>query len=112
MWYRSAMQVYLDNAATTRVDERVAQAMVEMMTGDFGNPSSAHRLGVQAARRMQRAREQVARALGADSADVYFTSGGTEANALGTLGVAALARGRHAVFGALEHPSVQEAMKR
>ncbi len=106
------MQVYLDNAATTRVDERVAQAMVEVMTGDFGNPSSAHRLGIEAGRRLARAREQVARALGAEPEDVYFTSGGTEANAIGTLGVAALTRGRHAVYGALEHPSVAEAMKR
>ncbi len=106
------MQVYLDNAATTRVDERVAQAMVEVMTGDFGNPSSAHRLGIEEGRRLARAREQVARALGAEPEDVYFTSGGTEANAIGTLGVAALTRGRHAVYGALEHPSVAEAMKR
>src|SRR5260370_40718827 len=106
--------VYLDNAATTRVDGAVAQAMVEAMTVDFGNPSSAHRLGVQAARRLGAARAQVARAIGAEADDVYFTSGGTEANALGTLGAAATGRGpaRHAIYSSLEHPSVVEELKR
>ena len=104
--------VYLDNAATTRVAEEVAQAMVQSMTIDFGNPSSAHRLGGDAARRLEAAREQVARAIGGEPRDVYFTSGGTEANALGTLGVAEVSRGRHVVVSAIEHPSVLEAARR
>jgi cysteine desulfurase len=105
-------RVYLDNAATTRVDDEVARAMVEAMTVDYGNPSSAHRLGIEAGRRREAARAQGARALGAEPRDVYFTSGGTEANALGTLGAAAASRGRHVVLSALEHPSVAEAVKR
>ena len=104
--------VYLDNAATTRVDERVAEVMALAMTIDYGNPSSAHRLGIAASRRLETARAAVAQAIGAASEEIYFTSGGTEANALGTLGVAALARGRHAVCSQLEHPSVGDAMKR
>jgi cysteine desulfurase len=105
---------YLDNAATTRVDDRVAGAMVQAMTVDFGNPSSAHRVGIAASKRLEAARAQLGRAIGAEARDLYFTSGGTEANALGTLGVAqATAKGlRHAVYSALEHPSVQDAMRR
>src|SRR4051812_44010177 len=104
--------VYLDNAATTRVDDEVARAMVEVMTVDYGNPSSAHRMGLAASRRLEAARAQLAKAIGAEPRDVYFTSGGTEANALGTLGAAEKARGRHVVLSSLEHPSVAEAVKR
>src|SRR5437764_4290348 len=104
--------VYLDNAATTRVADEVAQAMVRTMTVDFGNPSSAHRLGGAAARLLEEARERLARAIGAEPRDVYFTSGGTEANALGVLGAAETARGRHLVVSAIEHPSVLEAARR
>jgi cysteine desulfurase len=92
--------VYLDNGATTRVDERVARLAVEAMTEAFGNPSSAHRLGVEAARRLDEARERVARAIGAEASELTFTSGGTEANALGFYGAA------------FEHPSVLDAAKR
>ena len=103
---------YLDNAATTRVDDEVARAMVEAMTVDYGNPSSAHRLGVRASALLEGARGEVARALGGEARDVYFTSGGTEANALGVRGVAEAARGRHLVVSAIEHPSVLEAARR
>jgi cysteine desulfurase len=104
--------VYLDNAATTRVDEAVAQAMLRAMTVDYGNPSSAHRLGLEASRLLDRAREQVARALRAEARDVYFTSGGTEANAIGVLGAMERNRGRHVVCSAIEHPSVMDATRR
>ena len=102
-------EVYLDNGATTRVDERVAEAAMEAMLVAWGNPSSAHKLGAEAARRVQRAREQVAAALGGAAAEVTFTSGGTEANALALLGGAA--RGKHVVVSAFEHPSVADAAK-
>ena len=103
-------QVYLDNGATTRVDERVAQAAMEAMLVAWGNPSSAHALGAEAARRVAaRARTQVAAALGGAAAEVTFTSGGTEANALAVLG--ATARAKHVVVSAFEHPSVADAAK-
>jgi cysteine desulfurase len=105
--------VYLDNGATTRVDARVAQAAVEAMTEAFGNPSSAHRLGVEAARRLAEARERVARAVGGDAGEITFTSGGTEANTLGFYGAARLSsRNRHVVVSGIEHPSVADAAKR
>jgi cysteine desulfurase len=102
-------EIYLDNGATTRVDERVAQAAMEAMLVAWGNPSSAHKLGAEAARRVQRAREQVAAALGGAAAEVTFTSGGTEANALALLGVAA--RAKHVVLSGFEHPSVADTAK-
>jgi cysteine desulfurase len=102
-------QIYLDNGATTRVDERVAQAALEAMLVGWGNPSSAHRLGAEAARRLQRAREQVAAALGGSPSEVTFTSGGTEANALALLGAAA--RAKHVVISAFEHPSIADAAR-
>lgn len=102
-------EVYLDNGATTRVDERVAEAAMEAMLVAWGNPSSAHKLGAEAARRVQRAREQVAAALGGTAAEVTFTSGGTEANALALFGAAG--RAKHVVVSAFEHPSVADAAK-
>ncbi len=104
--------VYLDNGATTKVDARVAASMVEAMTEAYGNPSSAHRLGVEAARRVAEARERVARALSAQPDEIIFTSGGTEANALGFFGAAQLARGKHAIVSAFEHPSILDGAQR
>ncbi len=102
-------EVYLDNGATTRVDERVAELAMEAMLVAWGNPSSAHKLGVEAARRVAQARERVAQALGGAAAEVTFTSGGTEANAIVLGGVAA--RAKHIVVSAFEHPSVADAAK-
>src|SRR5262249_4858405 len=68
-------QIYLDNGATTRVDEPIAEAAMEAMLVAWGNPSSAHKLGAEAARRVQRAREQVAASLGGAPGEVTFTSG-------------------------------------
>src|SRR5688572_21277408 len=104
--------VYLDNAATTFVAEEVAAAAIETMRVEFGNPSSPHTRGVMAARALEEAREKVARAIRADPSELTFTSGGTEANALGFAGAARAARGRHAVLSAFEHPSVLEAGER
>ncbi len=103
--------VYLDNGATTKVDPRVAAACVQAMTEAYGNPSSSHRLGVEASRRLALAREQVARALGADPAEITFTSGGTEANTLGFYGAARASRHKHVVLSGLEHPSVADAAR-
>jgi cysteine desulfurase len=102
--------LYLDYAATTPVDSRVAWAMSECLTlgGDFGNPSSAHAFGVAAAARIERARAQVAALVGAQPQDIVFTSGATESNNLAILGCAraSAARGRHVVTTRTEHKSV------
>jgi cysteine desulfurase len=100
--------IYLDNAATTRPDPAVLAAMARAEE-DFGNASSVHRLGVAAAKAVERARAALAQALSARPEEIVFTSGGTEANNLALKG-AALARGRRGqiVVSAVEHPSVLE----
>jgi cysteine desulfurase len=102
--------VYLDYAATTPVDRRVAQAMNECLTtsGDFGNPSSVHAYGAAAAARIERARAQVAALVGAQPQEIIFTSGATESNNLAILGCARAnaQRGRHIVTVRTEHKSV------
>jgi len=102
--------IYLDNAATTPLDPAVRAAMLPFLEAEFGNPSSRHRPGQRAAEAIERARLDVARALGARAADVVFTSGGTEANNLGVQGSArARAKhGRHVLFGPTEHPCVRD----
>jgi cysteine desulfurase len=101
--------VYLDNGATTKVDPRVAEAALHAMVSAYGNPSSAHKLGAEAARLVERARQQVAQAIGALPAEIVFTSGGTEANALALHG--ATTRLKHVVTTAFEHPSVADTLK-
>ncbi len=99
--------IYLDNAASTQPAPEVLEAMTRAARDLFANPSSAHALGAAAARAIEEARERVAQLLGAASAaEIVFTSGGTEADALGLVGAATRARGRHLVVTAIEHPAV------
>ena len=101
-------EVYLDNSATTRVREEVAAVVLEAMTRQYGNPSSLHRKGIEAERLVQGARETIARSLGVKDDEIYFTSGGTEANNLALQGAARARsrRGKHIITTAIEHPSV------
>lgn len=104
------MDVYLDHAATTPLSPEVRDAMAPFLDGAFGNPSSRHPLGVRAAEALDQAKARIARAVGAERGRVVLTSGGTEANNLGVLG---LARGRrglgtHVLVGPTEHPCVRE----
>jgi cysteine desulfurase len=98
--------IYLDNAASTRPAPEVLGATRAVEDAFFANPASAHGLGAAASRALEAARAEVAAALGAEAAEVVFTGGGTEANALGVLGAARAARGRHLVVSGLEHPAV------
>ena len=107
------MPVYLDNSATTRVCTEAAQKMLDVMQNHFGNPSSLHTMGLDAERILLQARESVATALSAVPAELVFTSGGTEANNLAVFGAARALRrrGNRIVTTAIEHPSVQNAMR-
>jgi len=96
------VRLYLDNAATTPCAPEVAEMVLRCMREDWGNPSSAHRLGVAAAARVKAARARLSAALG--DGQIVFTSGGTEANALAVIG--ATRRGGKVVLSAVEHPSV------
>lgn len=99
---------YLDNSATTKVLPEAAQAAMELMTGEYGNPSSLHTLGFAARQRVEAARAVVAARLGASPAEITFTSGGTEANNLALFGAAQARRrlGKKIVTTAVEHDSV------
>ena len=98
--------VYLDNAASTQPAPEVLDAVRAAGADLYANPASAHAGGAAAARALEKARAEVAAALDVEPAEVLFTSGGTEADALGVLGAARAARGRHLVVSALEHPAV------
>ncbi|OIH93103.1 MULTISPECIES: cysteine desulfurase family protein [unclassified Curtobacterium] len=100
---------YLDRAATTPVRCEVLEAMWPWLTGAFGNPSSTHGVGDQAARGLADARATVARVLGCRPAEVVFTTGGTEGANTAVKGIALAApRGRHVVTSAIEHEAVLE----
>lgn len=104
------MEIYLDNSATTMVRPEVAKLMYEIMTKDYGNPSSMHIKGVQAERYLREAKEIFAGILKVSEKEIFFTSGGTEGDNMAIIG-AALAgrrRGRHIITTVIEHPAVLE----
>ncbi|MFL5306478.1 MAG: cysteine desulfurase family protein [Polyangia bacterium] len=103
--------IYLDNAASTRPAAEVLAAMSQAARDLFGNPAAAHAAGAAASRALEAARAEVARALDAQPEELVFTSGGTEADAMGILGAARAARGRHLVVTAFEHPAVMRAIE-
>lgn len=105
--------IYLDHAATTVLDEAVLKAMTPYLTDCFGNPSSQHRFGREAANAVQSARDKIAAIMGVGAEELYFTSGGTEAGNTALKGVclANADRGRHIVVSAIEHPALIESAK-
>ncbi|MCQ8103591.1 cysteine desulfurase [Methylomonas sp. SURF-2] len=96
--------IYLDHNATTPPDERVVEAMLPYLRQLYGNPSSLYRLGRIARSAVDTAREQVAALIDAPAAQIVFTNGGTEANALAL----SSARNRRLWISAIEHPAVTE----
>lgn len=108
----SPQPVYLDCAATTPVDQRVADLVMRLMVDDFGNAGSrTHEFGSRAKKHVEAARQQVAQVVASDPSDVVFTSGATEADNLALLGLAEHGRvsGRtHIIASALEHKAVLE----
>ena len=107
--------VYADNAATTRMSRAAIEAMLPYLDGVYGNPSSLHSMGQQANRALQGARERIAKCLNASPREIYFTSGGSEADNQAILSAARLgaSRGRkHVVSTAFEHHAVLHTLKR
>ena len=115
---KESKRIYLDYAATTPVDARVAKAMKRYESQDFGNPSSIYQEGVVAKKAVEGARKKVAALFSAHGDEIVFTSGGTESNNLAILGFlqALLASGRplhkcHAITSVIEHSSVLECFR-
>ena len=106
-------EVYFDNAASTMVREEAVDAMLRVMKEKYGNPSSMHSYGRNARSEFEAARKSIAETLGAQPDDVYFTSGGTEANNWAIFGaVNSLSRkGRHIITAAIEHSAVMTPVK-
>ena len=104
--------IYLDNAATTPVCPEAAQAALEAMTTGFGNPSSTHAPGREARQKLTAAREAVAKSLGAQPSEVFFTSGGTEGDNWAIRGGCRLMRhkGRHIISSLTEHDAVRKSL--
>ena len=105
---------YLDNSATTAVCKAAADKALYMMTDNYGNPSSLHKMGIRAEEEVEKAREIIAGSLSVDSREIIFTSGGTEANNTAVFGAAQALRrrGDRVIVSAVEHPSVHESAKR
>ena len=105
--------IYLDHASTTPADAEVVTAMLPWHSEQFGNPSTVYSLGLTAAHAVQVAREAIAKAIGADADEIYFTSGGTESDDWAILGTAEAQqkKGRHLITSTIEHHAVLESME-
>ena len=101
-------RIYFDHAATTPVDPRVLEKMLPYFTQKFGNPNSQHAFGRETVCAVDDARDEIAACIGAKPSEIYFTSGGTEADNWALRGAAhALAnRGKHLIVSAVEHPAM------
>jgi len=100
------MQIYLDNAATTALDPEVIAVMVDTMKNDFGNPSSIHGHGRRVKTIVEKARKTIAQLLHASPAEIFFTSGGTEADNMAIVRSIADFGITHAITSPLEHHAV------
>ncbi|MEJ2005142.1 MAG: aminotransferase class V-fold PLP-dependent enzyme, partial [Cyclobacteriaceae bacterium] len=105
------MSIYLDNAATTPLDSRVVEAMEPYLRDHFGNPSSTHTIGRTAKTALESARKSVANLLGASANEIYFTSGGTEADNQFLISTAVQPGIRHAITCATEHHAVLHSLE-
>ena len=107
------MIVYLDNSATTKVYDEVAEKMAAVMLDAYGNPSSLHTLGLDAEKLLKEARKTVASVFGADDKEIVFTSGGTESDNMAIVGAynARKRESNHIITTTIEHPAVLETVK-
>ena len=107
------MEAYLDNSATTKCCKSATDKMVELLTSEYGNPSSLHMKGVIAENEVTLARKKIAKTLKVQDKEILFTSGGTESNNLAIIGSAMANQraGRHIITTAIEHASVLNPME-
>ena len=100
--------IYLDNAATTKTAPEVVEAMLPYFTEHYGNPSSIYSLGAESKKAVTQAREKIAKSLGTDTNEIYFTAGGSEADnwALKATAEAYKAKGKHIITSRIEHHAI------
>ena len=107
------MKIYLDHSATTPLDPTVLGEMLPYFSGVFGNASSQHGYGQEAAKAVEKARIQVADAIGAKPSEIYFTSGGSESDNFAVKGIADAyaTKGKHIITSVIEHPAIIQSMR-
>ena len=107
------MEVYLDNSATTKPYNEVAELMSDVMLNNYGNPSSLHRMGKNAEDLLTQSRNIIAKSIGCNEGELYFTSGGTESNNIAILGYAMANKreGTRIITQRTEHAAVLEPYK-
>ncbi len=104
-------EIYFDNAATTKISGEVLNSMMPILTENYGNSSSVHAVGRRANKMLDEARDQIAKTLNVKATEIYFTSGGTEANNWAIIGLAMANRskGNHIITSKIEHHSILDA---
>lgn len=105
--------IYVDNAATTKVDSEVLKEMLPYLSEEYGNPSSIYSLGRNTKKAIEEAREKVAKVLNAKTNEIYFTAGGSESDNTALKGVAYANRkkGNHIITSKIEHPAILDTCK-
>ena len=104
--------IYLDNAASTPVHEKVIEEMLPYFREQYGNPSSIHRHGRLANAAIQNSRKRIASLINANSNEILITSGGTESNNTAIYGIASQSKGKHIITSSIEHDAILEPCKR
>tara|TARA_Y100000310_G_scaffold319126_1_gene374014 strand:- start:185 stop:1333 length:1149 start_codon:yes stop_codon:yes gene_type:complete len=104
------MKIYLDNAASTKIDSQVIKAMLPYFDQKYGNARSIHQFGQEAKIALEESRETIAEFINADSNEIVFTSSATEGNNLALKGIAFANRdkGKHIIISSIEHPCIME----
>lgn len=104
------MKVYLDNNATTKVDEKVLEAMLPYFSEYYGNPFSLHLFGAETGKAVSEARKKIADILRAKPSEIIFTASGSESDNLAVRGIARAYkhRGKHIITSSIEHPAVKD----
>lgn len=106
-------EIYVDNAATTKIEEAVVEEMLPYLKEEYGNPSSIYSIGRNARKAVEKAREQVARAIGAKPSEIYFTSCGSEADNTALKGIMCASQNKksHIITSQIEHPAILDTCK-
>lgn len=104
--------IYLDNAASTPVHQKVVDEMIPYFKEQYGNPSSIHKFGRTANVAIQNARKRIADLINADSKEILLTSGGTESNNTAIYGIVFQSKGKHIITSSIEHDAILEPCKR
>ena len=106
------MIVYLDNSATTKVRDEVLKDIIDINENYYGNPSSLHRMGLMAEKKIDEARKSAAKLINAKAQEIYFTGGGTESNNIAIFGhITNSDKHNNIITTKIEHPSVYNVFK-